>query len=151
MPSNPSDAIFRNWDISPAPVSHAGQVILAANTNAAEAVILKRGAAAIVKEAIEIVKASDTGAAFGELSVLPDGTGNLSAFCNTVVRPDHLTVPLIFAATIPVRRPDGVRNADQVANRAQTAISKTIDRSEEQPDEPSGNLVYAGYPYDPYK
>lgn len=151
MLANPMDAVPWNQAISPVSMSQGGQVILGVNTNAAEAAILTKGAVAIIKEAIEIVKASGTGAAFGELSVLPDETATLCSFCDTVVRPDHLAVPLIFVATIPVRLSDGVWNADQVANRAQTAIGKTIDRSDEQPAESSGNLVYAGYPYDPYK
>lgn len=151
MPANPMDAALWNQAISPVAMSQGGLVILGVNTNAAGAAILTRGAAAMVKEAIEIVKASGTGAAFGELSVLPNETATLCSLCDTVVRPDRLAVPLIFVATNPVRLPDGAWNADRVADRAQTAIGKTIDRSEEQPAESSGNLVYAGYPYDPYK
>lgn len=151
MLANPMNAAPWNEAILPVSMSQGGQVILGVNTNAAEAAILTRGAAAIIKEAIEIVKASGTGAAFGELFVLPDETATLCSFCDTVVRPDRLAVPFIFVATIPVSFPDAVGNADQVANRAQSAIGKTIGGSEEQPAESSGNLVYAGYPYDPYK
>jgi len=156
MPSKPNDATSRNWPVFPAPVSHAGQLILAANTNAAEVAILRRGAAAIVKEAIEIVRASDPSAAFGELSVLPDETANLPAFCDTAVRTQRSPVPLIYVATILVRRPVGAQTVDQVINQAgirvpRPAITKTIDGSEEQLAASSGNLVYAGYPYDPFK
>lgn len=146
MPSSTSEAA------SPALASHGDHVIFAANTKAAEAIILKRGVAAIVKEAIEIVKFFEPSAAFGELSLVPD---ELPLFGDTV-RADEAPVSLIYLATILVTDLDHARIVDQTADRARGQLSritggKTMDKSQEQLAESSGNLIYAGYPYDPYK
>lgn len=148
MPSSTSEAASPALALA----SHGDHVIFAANTKAAEAMILKRGVAAIVKEAIEIVKFFEPSAAFGELSLVPD---ELPLFGDTV-RADEAPVSLIYLATILVTDLDHARIVDQTGDRARGQLSritggKTMDKSQEQLAESSGNLIYAGYPYDPYK
>jgi len=50
----------------------AGETVLAAGSRSGRLLILRKGAVAIVKEAIEIAKVAEPGAVFGELSALLD-------------------------------------------------------------------------------
>jgi len=48
----------------------AGEIVLAAGTTTGRLLILKKGAVAVEKEGVEIVKVTEAGAIFGELSAL---------------------------------------------------------------------------------
>ncbi len=50
----------------------AGQTVLAAGTKTGRLLILRKGAVAIVKDAIELAKVTEPGAVFGEISALLD-------------------------------------------------------------------------------
>src|SRR6266849_273917 len=50
----------------------AGETVFAAGSRTGRLLILRKGAVAIVKEAIEIAKVAEPGAVFGELSALLD-------------------------------------------------------------------------------
>lgn len=123
--------------------------------------ILQKGAAAIVKEAIEIAGRSNPDAVFGELFTRRDWIGNLATCepsdfrANVTATPSsEYTIPLILVTTV-LAQPREVSNFAVRLNsglKAAELSAATIQSTEETPQtEDSGNLIYAGYPCDPYK
>jgi CRP/FNR family transcriptional regulator, cyclic AMP receptor protein len=73
MPLIPDTAIFqKRLAALPLATYQAGETVLAAGSKTGRLLILRKGAVAIVKEAIEIAKVKEPGAIFGELSALLD-------------------------------------------------------------------------------
>ena len=93
----------------------AGETVFAAGSRTGRLLILRKGAVAIVKEAIEIAKVAEPGAVFGELSALLDQphTADVRALetsqfhvadAATILRIDP--VALLYVATVLARRLD---------------------------------------------
>src|SRR5215831_9024407 len=73
MPLIPDAAVFqKRLATLPLVTYQAGETVLAAGSRSGRLLILRNGAVAIVKEAIEIAKVTEPGAIFGELSALLD-------------------------------------------------------------------------------
>src|SRR5262245_49998827 len=73
MPLLPDAAVFRERLATlPLATYQAGETVLAAGSRSGRLLILKNGAVAIIKEAVEIAKVAEPGAVFGELSALLD-------------------------------------------------------------------------------
>jgi CRP/FNR family cyclic AMP-dependent transcriptional regulator len=73
MPLIPDAAVFqKRLATLPLATYQAGETVLAAGSRSGRLLILRKGAVAIVKEAIEIAKVAESGAVFGELSALLD-------------------------------------------------------------------------------
>ena len=156
-------AEWQNLALLPVVGCHAGQAIFSAQTSAGRLLILQRGAAAIVREAIEIAGRSNPGTVFGELFARQDWNGNLATLeCsefrvnNAAALPNNYTIPLILVTTILAQPHDGSELAVSSASGFQAdelgaAANQTIDETQNHFTENSGNLIYAGYPYDPYK
>lgn len=140
--------------------SNSGQAIFSAKTSAGRLLILQKGAAAIVKEAIEIAGRSNPGTVFGELFARQSWTGTVecSEFQanDAAALPNEYTIPLILVTTVLAQPIGGshltVRSTSGFqAGESGGASSRTVDETQKHFTENSGNLVYAGYPYDPYK
>ena len=140
----------------------AGETVLSAASTTGRLLIRKEGAVTFVKEGVEIAKVTEPGAVFGDLSAwlgqphttdvhaLEESKFHVVSTAALLMQ-DPVAVP--YVATVVQRREDS-------ANRAQAELkrqvqdgqlsSKTIDKIEELLGASGGNLVYAGYPYDPF-
>jgi CRP/FNR family cyclic AMP-dependent transcriptional regulator len=142
----------------------AGETVFAAGSRTGRLLILRKGAVAIVKEAIEIAKVAEPGAVFGELSALLDQphTADVRALetsqfhvadAATLLVQDPIA--LLYVAVVLARRLDGANQAlielkSQVqAGQPSSVIGKTVEKMEGLLGD-SGASLYTGDPYDSY-
>jgi CRP/FNR family transcriptional regulator, cyclic AMP receptor protein len=143
----------------------AGETVLTAGSTTGRLLILREGAVAVVKEGVEIAKVTEPGAVFGELSVLLDQphTAEVRALeasqfhvadAASLLRVDP--VALLYVATVLAQRLDSANQAlielkRQVqAGEPRGVIGKAVEKVELLLGVSGANLVYAGYPYDPF-
>ena len=142
----------------------AGETVFAAGSRTGRLLILRKGAVAIVKEAIEIAKVAEPGAVFGELSALLDQphTADVRALETSQFHVADAAsllgqdpIALLYVAVVLARRLDGANQAlielkSQVqAGQPPSVIGKTVEKMEGLLGE-SGAGLYAGDPYDSY-
>jgi len=142
----------------------AGETVFAGGSRTGRLLILRKGAVAIVKEAIEIAKVAEPGAVFGELSALLDQphTADVRALetsqFHVADAADLLAqdpIALLYVAVVLARRLDGANQAlielkSQVqAGQPPSVIGKTVEKMEGLLGD-SGASLYAGDPYDSY-
>jgi hypothetical protein len=143
----------------------AGETVLSAALTTGRLLILKEGAVTVGKEGLEIAKVTEPGAVFGELSAWlgQPHTADVHAMQESKFHVISTAAPLMqdpvalpSVATV-VERPEDSANRAQVERKRQvqdrqlsSITRKTIDEIEESPGASGGNLVYAGYPYDPF-
>jgi CRP-like cAMP-binding protein len=142
----------------------AGETILTAASKTGRLMFLKDGAVQVVREGIEIATETEPGAVFGELSVLLDQphTADVRALENSqfhvadaskLLRVD--SGALLYVATLLARRLDGAnQKVIELKRELQTGeprseIVKMVEKLQGLLGASGGNLVYAGYPYDP--
>jgi len=143
----------------------AGETVLAAGSATGRLLILKEGAVTVVKEGVEIAKVAEPGEVFGELSALLDRphTAEVRALEDSQFHVASTAAPLmqdpivlLYVARVLARRVDSANRAlielkPQVQAGEPTSVTgKTVDRVEEALGASGGNLVYGGYPYDPF-
>jgi CRP/FNR family transcriptional regulator, cyclic AMP receptor protein len=145
MPSLiPDAAVFRERLATlPLATYQAGKTVLAAGSKSGRLLILKKGAVAIVKDAVEIAKVAEPGAVFGELSALLDQphTADVRALETSqfhVADASNLLaqdpVALLYVAGVLARRLDGANQAlidlkNQLqAGQPHEVINKTVER-----------------------
>jgi CRP/FNR family cyclic AMP-dependent transcriptional regulator len=142
----------------------AGETVFAAGSRTGRLLILRKGAVAIVKEAIEIAKVAEPGAVFGELSALLDQphTADVRALetsqfhvADAAALLAQDPIALLYVAVVLARRLDGANQAlielkSQVqAGQPPSVIGKTVEKMEGLLGD-SGASLYAGDPYDSY-
>jgi CRP/FNR family transcriptional regulator, cyclic AMP receptor protein len=140
-----------------------GETVLASGSRTGRLLILKKGVVTIVKETIKIAKVTEPGAVFGEVSALLDQPHTADVYA-TETSQFHVAdaallvqdpIVLLYVAGVLARRLDGANQAlidlkgQLQADQPRSVIGKTIERIEGLL-EPSANLVYAGYPFDPH-
>jgi CRP/FNR family transcriptional regulator, cyclic AMP receptor protein len=163
-PLIPDMAVFqRRLATLPLATYQAGETVLSAASTAGRLLILKE--VAVVKEGVEIAKVTDPGAVFGELSVLLDQphTADVRALeasqfhvadAATILRVDPIA--LLCVATVLAQRLDSANRGllelkRQVqAGEPRSVIGQTVEKIEEMLGATGANLMYAGYPYDPF-
>jgi len=166
IPLVPDTAVFhKRLAALPLATYQAGESVLAAGSRSGRLLILRNGAVAIIKDAIEIAKVAEPGAVFGELSALLDQphTADVRALETSqfhVADAANLlsqdSVALLYVAEVLARRLDGANRAlielkNQLqAGQPRSVINKTVEKVEEMLGGGGASLVYAGYPYDPY-
>jgi CRP/FNR family cyclic AMP-dependent transcriptional regulator len=138
---------------------------LSAASTTGRLLILKEGAVAVVKDGVEIARVTEPGAVFGELSVLLDQphTADVRALeasrfhvadAATILRVDPIA--LLYVATVLAQRLDTANKAllelkRQVrAGEPGSVIGRTVEKIEGLLGATGANLMYAGYPYDPF-
>jgi CRP/FNR family cyclic AMP-dependent transcriptional regulator len=141
-----------------------GETVFAAGSRTGRLLILRKGAVAIVKEAIEIAKVAEPGAVFGELSALLDQphTADVRALetsqfhvADAAALLAQDPIALLYVAVVLARRLDGANQAlielkSQVqAGQPPSVIGKTVEKMEGLLGD-SGASLYAGDPYDSY-
>jgi CRP-like cAMP-binding protein len=139
--------------------------VLRAASKTGRLLILKEGAVQVVREGIEIATEADPGAVFGELSVLLDQphTADVRALetsqlhvadASKLLKVDPIA--LLYVATLLARRLDGANQKvielkrELQAREPRSAIVKMAEKVPGPLGASGGNLVYAGYPYDPF-
>ena len=143
----------------------AGETVFAEGSKTGQLFILKSGAVSVVKSGTEIATVADRGAIFGELSALLDQphtadvrTLEASQFhvadAATILRIDPIA--LLYVATVLAQRLDSANRGllelkRQVqAGEPRSVIGQTVEKIEELLGATGANLMYAGYPYDPF-
>jgi len=165
MPLIPDIAVFqRKLATLPVVTYQAGETVLSAASTTGRLLILKEGEVAVVKEGLEIARVTEPGAVFGELSVLLDQphTADVRALeasfhvadAATTLRVDPIA--LLYVATVLAQRLDSANRGllelkRQVqAGEPRSVIGQTVEKIEELLGATGANLMYAGYPYDPF-
>ena len=166
MPLIPNITDFqRKLATFPLATYQSGETVLSAASTTGRLLILKEGAVAVLKEGVEIARVTEPGAVFGELSVLLDQphTAEVRALeasqfhvadGATTLRTDPIA--LLYVATVLAQRLDSANRAlldlkRQVqAGEPRSVVGRTVEKIEGLLGASGGNLVYAGYPYDPF-
>jgi CRP/FNR family transcriptional regulator, cyclic AMP receptor protein len=165
MPLIPDMAVFqRKLATLPLATYQAGETVLSAASTTGRLLILKEGSVAVVKEGVEIARVTEPGAVFGELSVLLDQphTADVRALEASqfhvadaaILRIDPIA--LLYVATVLAQRLDSANRGllelkRQVqAGEPRSVIGRTVEKIEEVLGATGANLMYAGYPYDPF-
>ena len=140
-----------------------GENVLTAGAKTGRLLILKKGAVAIIKEAVEIAKVTEVGAVIGELSALLDQphTADVRALepsefyvadAATLLVQDP--VVLLYVAALLAQRLDRANGAvielkiQFQAGQPPSKISKAIQKIQEFLAPSGADLVYPGYPFE---
>jgi CRP/FNR family transcriptional regulator, cyclic AMP receptor protein len=169
MPSLiPDAAVFERRLAGLPVVKHpAGQVVLAAGSKTGRLFFLRSGAVEVIKDGEKIANVSAPGSVFGEQAILLDQPH--TADVKTVEQSEFYVADAqamlagdptvaLYVAGILARRLDGAnRSLIEVKHQLQageslSVIGKTVEKVEEQLSySGDASLVYAGYPYDPFR
>jgi len=141
----------------------AGETVLSAASTSGLLLILKQSAVSVDKEGVEIAKVPDAGTVFGELSAwlgephradvhaLEESKFHVISAA-ALLMPEPVALSYLAAerpAYRAYRAP--VEMKPQVQDGQLSCITrKAIDKIEESLGGSGGNLIYAGYPYDPF-
>ncbi len=166
MPLIPDVAAFQK-KLATLPVSTylPGEIVLAAGSTTERLLVLRQGTVEVVRDGTQIAKISEPGAVFGELSALLDKPhtadvralerSEFSVADTSALLADDPAATLYIAAIL-ARRLDAANDAlvdvkrQLEAGKPHGEIAKTVERVEALLSSGGGNLVYAGYPYDPF-
>jgi len=167
MPLIPDKAAFQNSLASlPLVTYQPGETVIVAGSKTERLLILKKGTVAIVKEDTEIAKVAEPGAVFGELSILLDQphTADVRALETSQFHVADATallkqnpVAVLYVASVLAHRLDSANHAlIQLKHQLQTGephsvVAKTVSKIEGLLAVSGASLVYAGYPFDPFK
>jgi CRP/FNR family transcriptional regulator, cyclic AMP receptor protein len=169
MPSMIPDAAAFERRLAGLPVvKHpADQVILAAGSKTGRLFFLRSGAVEVIKDGEKIANVSAPGSVFGEQAILLDQPH--TADVKTVEQSEFYvadaqamlagdpTVALYVAAILARRLDAANRSLIEVKHQLQageslSVIGKTVEKVEEQLGySGDASLVYAGYPFDPFR
>jgi CRP/FNR family cyclic AMP-dependent transcriptional regulator len=142
-----------------------GETVLSATSTTGRLLILKEGVVVVVKEGVEIARVVEPGAVFGELSVLlnqPHTADVRAVTASQFYVADAATLltsdptALLYVATVLAQRLDSANRSllelkRQVqAGESRDVIGRTVEKIEGLLGETGANLMYAGYPTDPY-
>ena len=162
----PDIAVFqKKLATLPLATYQAGETVLSAASTTGQLLILKEGAVAVSKEGVEIARVTEPGAVFGELSVLLDQphTADVRALevsqfhvadAATLLKGDPIA--LLYVATVLAQRLNSAnRSLLELKRQIQAGepggvIGRTVEKIEGLLGETGVNLMYAGYPYDPF-
>jgi CRP-like cAMP-binding protein len=163
----PDKTAFQNSLASlPVVTYQPGEMVIADGSKTGRLLILKKGTVAIVKEDTEIAKVAEPGAVFGELSILLDQphTADVRALetsqfhvANATALLEQNPVAVLYVASVLAHRLDSANHAlIQLKRQLQTGephsvVAKTVSKIEGLLAVSGASLVYAGYPFDPFK
>jgi CRP/FNR family transcriptional regulator, cyclic AMP receptor protein len=145
----------------------AREAVLTAGSKTGRLLFLKSGAVEVIKNGVHIANVSAPGSVFGEQAVLLDQPH--TADVNTLEQSEFYvadapsmlagdpTVALYVAAILARRLDAANRSLIEVKGQVQageplSVIGKTVEKVEELLSySGDASLVYAGYPYDPFR
>jgi CRP/FNR family transcriptional regulator, cyclic AMP receptor protein len=166
MPLIPNITDFqRKLATFPLATYQADETVLSASSKTGRLLILKEGAVEVLKEGVQIARVTEPGAVFGELSVLLDQPHAAEvraleasqfhvADGAAMLRTDPTA--LLYVATVLAQRLDSANRAlldlkRQIqAGEPHSVVGRTVEKIEGLLGASGANLVYAGYPYDPF-
>jgi CRP/FNR family transcriptional regulator, cyclic AMP receptor protein len=162
----PDKTAFQNSLADLAVVTYqAGESVIADGSKIGRLLILKKGTVAIEKEGTEIAKVTEPGAVFGELSLLLDQphTADVRALetsqlhvANAAALLAQNPIAVLYIAKMLANRLDAANHAlIQLKSQLQSGephsvVAKTVNKIEGLLAINGANLVYAGYPRDPF-
>ena len=142
-----------------------GETVIASGSKTGRLLILRKGAVAILKENTEIARVGEPGAIFGELSLLLDQphtadvravqTSQLHVANATTLLSQH-PIAFRYVATVLASRLDAANRAliqlrgQLQAGQPHSAVADTVSKMEGLLAASGANLLYAGYPFDPF-
>ena len=143
----------------------AGETVIASGSKTGRLLILRKGTVAILKENTEIARVGEPGAIFGELSLLLDQphTADVRAVetsqlhvANAMTLLSQYPIAFRYVATVLASRLDAANRTllqlrSQVqAGQPHSAVAETVSKMEGLLATSGANLLYAGYPFDPF-
>jgi CRP-like cAMP-binding protein len=143
-----------------------GETVIVDGSKTGRLLILKKGTVTIEKEGTEIAQVTEPGAVFGELSVLLDQphAADVRALessqfhvANATSLLEQNPLAVLYVATVLAHRLEGANHAlIQLKSQLKTGephdvVAKTVGKMERLLAVSSASLVYAGYPYDPFR
>ena len=162
----PDIAVFqKKLATLPLATYQAGETVFSAASTTGQLLILKEGAVAVLKEGVEIARVAEPGAVFGELSVLLNQPHTADVRAVTASQfhvADAATLltsdptALLYVATVLAQRLDSAnRSLLELKRQVQAGeppdvIGRTVEKIEGLLGETGANLMYAGYPSDPF-
>ena len=162
----PEKAAFQNSLARLAVVTYQpGETVIVDGSKTGRLLILKKGTVTIEKEGTEIAKVTEPGAVFGELSLLLDQphTADVRALetsqlhvANAAALLAQNPIAVLYIAKMLAHRLDAANHAlIQLKSQLQSGephsvVAKTVNKIEGLLAINGANLVYAGYPRDPF-
>ena len=166
MPLIPDAAtIQKSFAILPVSTYEPGEMVIAAGATTGKLLFLRQGEVEVVRDGTQIATISEPGSVFGDLAVLLDKphTADVRAL-------EHSEFNVADAATLLASNPAATLYIAAIlagrldaANRAlidlkrqletgepRAEIARTVDKIADLVSSSGGNLVYAGYPYNPF-
>ena len=163
MPRIPDADEFRNGLIKlPVVKFRPSEMVLAAGSRTGRLLVLRHGAVEILRDGIQIARVSEPGAVFGELAALLNKphTADVRAIAESEFSIADATTlltesptTLLYVAALLAQRLDSANTAllevkrQLRASKSHIDIAKSVANLEELL---SGNVVYTGYPYNPF-
>jgi CRP/FNR family transcriptional regulator, cyclic AMP receptor protein len=166
MPLIPDAATFQE-SLAMLPIStyEPGETVIAAGATTGKLLLLREGVVEVVREGTQIARISEPGSVFGELAVLLDKphTADVRAVERSVFSvADGATLltsdpaATLYIAAILALRLDAANVAlieikrQLETGKPRVAIAQTVEKIADLLSSGGGNLVYSGYPYDPF-
>ena len=165
MPLIPDVASFQK-SVATLPIStyEPGEMVIAAGATTGKLLLLRQGVVEVAREGTQIARVSEPGSVFGELAVLLDRphTADVRAVersefsiadAATLLTSDPaatLYIAAILAARLDAANVALIEVKRQLEiGKPRAAIAQTVDKIADLLAG-GGNLVYSGYPYDPF-
>ena len=166
MPLIPDAAtIQKSLAMLPVSTYEPGEMVIAAGATTGKLLFLRQGEVEVLREGTQIARISEPGSVFGELAVLLDKphTADVRALERSEFNvADGATLlgsdpaATLYIAAILAGRLDGANRAlieikrQLETGKPRAAIARTVDRIADLLSSSGANLVYAGYPYNPF-
>ena len=166
MPLIP-DAVKIQKSVAMLPVARyePGEMVIAAGATTGKLLLLRQGVVEVVRDGTQIARISEPGSIFGELAILLDKphTADVRAVERSEFHVADAAALLasdpaatLYIAAILAARLDAANVAlieikrQLETGNSRVAIARSVDKVADLLSSGAGNLVYAGYPYDPF-
>lgn len=141
-----------------------GEMVIAAGATTGKLLLLRQGVVEVVRDGTQIARISEPGSIFGELAILLDKphTADVRAVERSEFHVADAAALLasdpaatLYIAAILAARLDAANVAlieikrQLETGNSRVAIARSVDKIADLLSSGAGNLVYAGYPYDP--
>ncbi len=142
-----------------------GEMVIAAGATTGKLLLLRQGVVEVVRDGTQIARISEPGSIFGELAILLDKphTADVRAVERSEFHVADAAALLasdpaatLYIAAILAARLDAANVAlieikrQLETGNSRVAIARSVDKIADLLSSGAGNLVYAGYPYDPF-
>jgi CRP/FNR family cyclic AMP-dependent transcriptional regulator len=165
MPLIPDAATIQK-SLAMLPISRyePGEMVIAAGATTGKLLFLRQGEVEVVREGTQIARIAEPCSVFGDLAVLLDKphTADVRALERSEFNVADAATLLasnpavtLYIAAILAGRLDAANGAlielrrQLETGKPRVAIARTVDKIADLLSSGGGNLVYAGYPYDP--